>query len=428
MTSRLRLLHVIIPIVLLVIPGAVVMVEAADPPRVAFVTSWFGGGDLSTWMPAGVGADGLDAADWVCQYLAQDAGLDRPEDFVAWLSDSNDDAYCRIHGFTGKKTDNCGLTELPSNAGPWVRTDGAPFAERIYLMLGENGQVKTPAVLDENGIEALELRYYFTATHVEGGYDYHGACSDWTSSATVPVVVGDAFDTTKSWTEDQPVDQNCEGPHRLLCMQTGPGAPLPPSFQGGAMAFVTSPGGAGDLSQWLEAGGEEGRAAADSVCRLRADAAGLPAADSFVAFLSDSGLAEDPDAVDRLTLDGPWIRTDGLRIAQTRADLVDGRLDVPLNVDEFGTFYSNWGAWTGTTTSGLATGADCVGWTAGTSGATGTLGLVNTISGEWVEAGVPAGCGLAPVRLYCFSNAFEVLFKDDMESAGLAAWSAVYPP
>ena len=51
--------------------------------------------------------------------------------FVAWLSDDNDDAYCRIHLLTGKKSANCGKAVLPVNAGPWLRTDGFPFADRI---------------------------------------------------------------------------------------------------------------------------------------------------------------------------------------------------------------------------------------------------------------------------------------------------------
>ena len=424
MKLELSELHLVLVLALVTCPAAVSTCDAQHPQRVAFVTSWSGNGDLSTWMPAGVGASGLEAADWVCRYLAQEAQLEHPEDFVAWMSDSSDDAYCRVHGFPGTKADNCGLTELPSNAGPWVRPDGVPFAERIYLMLGELGQVITPAVIDENGNEVLEIRFYFTATHAEGGYDYNGACSDWTSSAAVPVMVGDSRDSTKNWTEDQPVDRLCEGPHRLLCMQAGPGAPLPPSFQAGAMAFVTSLGGYGDLSQWPEAGGEVGLAAADSVCRLRADAAGLPAADSFVAFLSDSSPGDGAHAVDRLTLDGPWIRSDGIRIAQTKADLVDGTLDAPLNVDEFGTFYSNWVAWTGSTTDGLTTGADCVGWSVGDGSAQGTVGLVNTSSWDWVEAG-SSGCGLSPVRLYCFSNALAVIMVDGFESGGPGAWSLI---
>ena len=34
----------------------------------------------------------------------------------AWLSDSSDDAWCRIHGLDGKRADNCGQPVLPANA------------------------------------------------------------------------------------------------------------------------------------------------------------------------------------------------------------------------------------------------------------------------------------------------------------------------
>jgi hypothetical protein len=81
----------------------------AQAQKVAFMTSVTGPGDLSSWPDAlAVGAVGVDAGDAVCQARALAAGLANPQDFVAWLSDNNVDAYCRIHGFAGTIVANCG--------------------------------------------------------------------------------------------------------------------------------------------------------------------------------------------------------------------------------------------------------------------------------------------------------------------------------
>ena len=67
---------------------------AVHAQKVAFVTSVLGAGDLSSWEDAvAVGAHGVEAGDAVCQARALAAGLANPGDFVAWLSDIDDDAY-----------------------------------------------------------------------------------------------------------------------------------------------------------------------------------------------------------------------------------------------------------------------------------------------------------------------------------------------
>jgi len=121
----------------------------AGDHRIAFVTSTSGLTDLSTWDEAG-GATGLAAADTICRVRAASAGLKSPENFVAWISSSEDDAYCRIHGLSGKKDEMCGQAELPVAAGPWVRTDGYPFAPEISRLLSPESLVFAPLVLDEN--------------------------------------------------------------------------------------------------------------------------------------------------------------------------------------------------------------------------------------------------------------------------------------
>src|SRR5512144_279538 len=72
-------------------------------PRQVFVTSVYGPATLSSWPVATPGATGTDAADSICRNLAVAAGLDRSSSFRAWLSDSLDDAWCRVQDLTGTR-------------------------------------------------------------------------------------------------------------------------------------------------------------------------------------------------------------------------------------------------------------------------------------------------------------------------------------
>ena len=122
--------------------------SSADPNLVAFVTSVEGTGNLSSWSDAG-DQIGLAAGDAICQARAEAGKLSGS--FVAWLSDADDDAYCRVQNLEGKKLANCGQPELPTAAGPWVRVDGLPFAGTIDQMLKPNYRIFTPVHFDEFG-------------------------------------------------------------------------------------------------------------------------------------------------------------------------------------------------------------------------------------------------------------------------------------
>ena len=158
-------------------------------PLQVFATSVTGSGDLSTWADAN-GATGIDAGDQICQARALAASLPEPANFVAWLSDSNDDAYCRINGLTGERDNNCGQAQLPVNAGPWLRTDGQPFAESIELALAPENISFLPPRFDEFGNELFESS---NESFVRTGTDSSGRgttnnCSDWSStSGTGPI-------------------------------------------------------------------------------------------------------------------------------------------------------------------------------------------------------------------------------------------------
>ena len=186
-------------------------------PLMAFATSSGGTGDLHSWPEvAGTSLVGLAAADRVCAVHAQAAGLPNPASFVAWLSDSNDDAYCRMFGLHGKKANKCGQAVLPTGAGPWVRTDGMPFAAAIEFATANNA-IYSSLDIDESGQFASGES--FTATSKAGEYDTSFGASDcggWQSDAVAPYAfVGDALISAEGWTNSA-IAASCADERRLI--------------------------------------------------------------------------------------------------------------------------------------------------------------------------------------------------------------------
>lgn len=367
-----------------------------------FVTSVSGTADLSSWADAG-GQTGLAAGDAICQARADAAGLGGT--FRAWLSDADNEAYCRISGFEGKKADKCGQAALPTVAGPWIRTDGYPFAAKLVQMTSDS-LVYTPARFDEFGNELPEglwNRVYFTGTNEDGTVaagpnNGDRTCAGWTTTTTDPATsdpsarLGDSDDTLWWW-----YISGCSSSARLLCLEVGAGPALPPFGETGKLAFVTSVTGTGDLDTWPDAGNATGVAAGDAICQARASAAGLPNPTHFKAWLSDDTTA----AKDRITSDGPWVRLDGIPVAGSKSDLLDGFLFAPVNVTEAGEYVGD-SAWTGTTEDGTAS-ASCLGWTSAASDVTGWAGFDAHAGLLWVEGVLPT-CSANQLRLYCFED------------------------
>jgi hypothetical protein len=364
-----------------------------DMSNQVFTTSVTGNGNLGGWADAG-GKTGLAAGDAICQSRAAAAGLGG--NFIAWLSDENDDAYCRIHGLTGKKQNNCGQTTLPANAGPWVRTDGFPFSTTIGELLDE-GKVFVPVSADEFGQAFVVSQFYLTGTGNDGTVEDPGGgpCANWTSSADAAVAGGNSNYTSFAWTQRS--GNNCSNDIAgLVCIQTGTGASLPNFALPGKKAFVTSATGTGNLGSWAEANGQSGIAAGDEICRSSAAAAGLQNAQSFKAWLSDA----NTDAAARFTSNGPWVRLDGVVLAENLADLTDGELNTTLSLTETGIYVSYY-AGTGTNRDGGKTADTCNGWTSAAESFNGSTGRTYDRSG-WTFSGYPP-CNLGRY-LYCFED------------------------
>lgn len=137
-----------------------------------------------------------------------------------------------------------------------------------------------------------------------------------------------------------------------------------------------------------------GLAAGDAFCQSLDDAA--PLGGTWVAWLSDS----TTDAVSRLT-PGSFELVDGTPVAASIADLTDGTLINPINLDESGGFLDA-AVWTGTDPDGTtaASGLHCANWT--DDAPNGQNGNSNENDDMWTSDG-DRPCDEA-LRLYCFEG------------------------
>lgn len=147
----------------------------------------------------------------------------------------------------------------------------------------------------------------------------------------------------------------------------------------GRTVFVSSVMFTGDLGGLL---------GADAECQALAVAAGLPG--TYMAWLSTA--VESPST--RMTPSpDPYVRVDGVEVAPNWAGLVDGTLDVPINLTELGgpapignTSCAGGGfptVWSATSANGSSAGTACANWTS-TAGS-GLWGQANATDGTWTS-------------------------------------------
>jgi hypothetical protein len=379
-----------------IVSTGLVPIQAQDVRQI-FVTSTSGTSEFATW-PDADDQSGLAGADQICRTRAAAADLPGADQFVAWLSDSADDAYCRVHGLSGKRADNCGQASLPASAGPWLRRDGFPFAGPIQANPLRALEVLAPVRFDESGNETSGS--YFTGTNGRNGVANSAdfLCNEWSSTAVGAVNIGDIGATGIAWSNGG--TGSCNSTRRLLCMRPGSGPPLGNFQQQGALAFVSVSEGPGDLSAWAGANGEQGTAAGDAVCQADAASHGFDNPTRFKAWLSDSG----SNAIDRLATNGPWVRPDGVPVAQSKSELASGELFAPLNVNPLGNYQGNQTVWTGTNPQGMGTSSNCGGWSGAAANLSGDIGITDRSSSRWTSGFGPQTCDRNGV-LYCFEDA-----------------------
>lgn len=371
--------------------------DGIEHHRVAFVTNAARSAIFGDWPEANMGLTGLEAADSICVNQASAAGLLSPGDFIAWLSDSEDDAYCRLHGLAGKKSALCGQESLPEAAGPWVRTDGTPWAEDVAsLTMLSNPEVYTPLRLDEYEEPVVPVvSTVWTGTSNIGTLNI-GHCMDWTAAPIGEnTAIGFTNRTGTAWSGSQ--SALCTSTGHLYCLEkgTGPALDLQPATT--RVAFMTNVTGSSDLGSWSSADpGTEGIEAADSICNNRAEVWSYPEVGSYKAWISD----ESTNARDRFVHDGPWQTPDGIPVAENMADLTDGDILAPINQH----FFTSHRVWTGTDQFGMkVAGNTCESWTV--SSLFGKVGQSDNVGPNWT-AWSNANCMIGGGgHLFCLSDA-----------------------
>lgn len=160
--------------------------------------------------------------------------------------------------------------------------------------------------------------------------------------------------------------------------------------------FLTSTTSTGDLG---------GLAGADAICQGLADTAGIGGGRSYLAWLSDD---TDSPATRFTQATVPYLLTNGDTVANDYADLTDGSIQNPINVDESGGGASSPKTWSNTGSFGTLLNATAAGncniWSEGSSG-TGLNGLTGSTGITWASeaSGSPLACTNL-FALYCFEQ------------------------
>jgi hypothetical protein len=327
--------------------------SAKDGGKVVFVTSSDVQGDVD-----------MDGADKLCNDVARSANL--AGGFRAWLS-----------SFEQRPDANAGSRIAE---GPYVLVDETPFSNsRSDLLAGTviNGLSKTEWGVTRN----VSVWTGTTPAGVAAMNPASGAaltCSDW-ASLPGQGMSGLSVTNKPNWTANAAA--TCDQFLALYCFPDAPPA--------GARVFVTS----GFMN--LNADSPSGVAVGDAICNQLATRAKLSG--TFVAWLSDG----QTNAIDRIA-DRAYFLLDDRRVAASKADLTDGTLENPIEVDETGAVVEPDEAgpfvWTGTNSAGLAD-QHCNGWISGRA-VDGKQGLHYTTGSSWTAVGSSACSG--PGRLYCF--------------------------
>lgn len=172
---------------------------------------------------------------------------------------------------------------------------------------------------------------------------------------------------------------------------------------GACLTFTTSSTHNGNLG---------GLAGADDICQQLADDAPTPLPGGYKAWLSiGTGDDESPSSRFRQSTLG-YVRVDGVTVADSYADLIDGSINHAIYAMEDGSAVpppsGNVNIWTNTGADGAEFPGlpnDCDNWRSESHDLIGRIGMADPIvtSEEWTERGTNQFCDL-PCRLYCFQQ------------------------
>jgi hypothetical protein len=184
----------------------------------------------------------------------------------------------------------------------------------------------------------------------------------------------------------------------LGCDNDNDAPPPPPPDPGHVKVFLTNIAYRPDF-QGLT--GLTGLTGADTMCSEAANLQGNTG--SWTAWLSDN----TADAVDRIFDGGvPYQTIDGTVVANNLADLTDGTLAAPINIDQAGNEVTNeLEVWSATGADGkYSTQGTCVNWATLTPGTFAGIGVAGETDATWTNKGGGHDCAIGYNRLYCFAN------------------------
>lgn len=361
-------------------PSAVAL--AVSRFNYVFLTNSEFDGDLK-----GADADALRGADAKCQAAADAAKL--PGEFVAWISTTTNNAVDRI---------------VATGARGWIRPDGLPVGDTIGDGTSStdmlfDGHVYYPPRVTELG--NVTTSHAWTSTDDTGALVRTGDnCNNYSNaSGANHGRLGAAFGGPTVWTDDSSASvssRTCDRPHPIYCFGTTVNRPLTsadlPAIVG-RRAFLSSP--------W-DTVARPGLSGADGVCQADAAAASLPNPTRFKALLATTSAS----AASRFntTTGAGWVRTDGVEVSATAADLMTSKLGSPIVVTADGKTYLSSAVHTGALTPrSVATNANCSDWSDNTSNFGGAKGTSGFGSAKFFDAGFSGTCQ-AGVRLYCLED------------------------
>ena len=318
--------------------------------------------------------NGLQGADAACRMFAAQANLSGT--YVAYLSTSTVNAIDRLAGARG-----------------WRRRDGVPFADLPEEIL--SSRIWSPPIVQADGARPVSTNgdeRVVTGTNSTGDATTDATCGDFTTELAT-VMIGSASATGWSFVDLRLPTNSCGSGQRIYCFGIDRNVPVPAPMPmtNDRRAFVSS-------SLWYPGGG-----IIDADARCQADATSAGITGTFVAFLATSSQS----AASRFSAAGaPWMRVDGLRIADTATDVLTDprRLRVPLNVTANGLYASNAQVWTGSGNPSTQGASTCSDWTATVPGQSATIGVAEFADPNWLDNSTWAGnlqtCNLS-ARLYC---------------------------
>jgi hypothetical protein len=357
----------IVAILLLILAPVSAVAEPSAEPVTVFVTRGVFSGNLN----------GIAGADALCATAAVNAGYSGS--WTAWLSDESTDARDRIPD------------------GEYQLVNGTVVAGSLNDLTDGDGMLDAAISLDENGDPWSQS--VWTGTQPDGtlytdAFEASETCNNWTDGTNdFDAVIGNSGALDGNWTAFggqaplTPQLSPCNAFRSLYCF----GEPASTGLDREVRVFVTSN---------LFDGNLVGLIGADGLCDTAAADADLEG--EWTAWLS----TPDTDARERIA-DAEYRLLDGTVVATGKADLLDGSLLAPIDLDE------NLTVVTGTTNVWTGTGAEgtwpqsgtCDGWLSNDGTQTfGGVGRATEMDEGWTRFGGGSNPCDADNRLYCFSE------------------------